>query len=109
LFSDSAEVVGVARTYLWIAPIGYGAYGIVMVVNASFNGLGKPMPGVAISVGRMLVLYLPLAFAGMVFFDARGIFAAYAAANVVSGVLAYAWAVRTVRHHRRDSSAKARA
>jgi putative MATE family efflux protein len=33
LFSDSAEVVGVARTYLWIAPIGYGAYGIVARVR----------------------------------------------------------------------------
>jgi putative MATE family efflux protein len=109
LFSDSPAVVGVARTYLWIAPIGYGAYGIVMLVNASFNGLGKPMPGVAISVGRMLVLYLPLAFIGMFFFDARGVFAAYAVANVLSGVLAYTWAVRTVRHVRPDSSAEVRA
>jgi Na+-driven multidrug efflux pump len=109
LFSDSADVVGVARTYLWIAPIGYGAYGIVMVVNASFNGLGKPLPGVAISVGRMLVLYLPLAFAGMFLFDATGIFAAYAAANIVAGVLAYSWAVTAVRRHYPNSSAEAAA
>jgi putative MATE family efflux protein len=109
LFSDSADVVGVARTYLWIAPIGYGAYGIVMVVNASFNGLGKPLPGVAIGVGRMLVLYLPLAFAGMFLFDATGIFAAYAAANIVAGVLAYSWAVTAVRRHYPNSSAEAAA
>jgi putative MATE family efflux protein len=107
LFSDSANVIGVAGTYLWIAPIGYGGYGVVMVVNATFNGLGKPMPGVAISVGRMLVLYLPLALIGMFLFDARGVFAAYTAANVVAGVLAYTWAVKTVRRHRRVSSATA--
>ena len=100
LFSESTAVVSVARQFLWIAPIGYGAYGMVMVMNASFNGMGQPLPGVAISVGRILVLYLPLAFAGMYLFDAQGIFAAYALANIVSGVVAYVWAKATVcRHH----------
>src|SRR5690606_1410308 len=37
LFSDDATVRGVARTFLLIAPIGYGAYGMVMVMNAAFN------------------------------------------------------------------------
>jgi putative MATE family efflux protein len=97
LFSDSAEVIGVARSFLWIAPIGYGAYGVVMVMNASFNGLGDPLPGVAISVGRILVLYLPLALAGRALLDERGIFAAYAAANILSGLIAYNWARKAVR------------
>jgi putative MATE family efflux protein len=97
LFSDSADVISVARNFLWIAPIGYGAYGIVMVMNASFNGMGHPMPGVAISVGRMLVLYVPFAMLGMYLLDERGIFAAYAAANILSGIIAYRWAMRMVR------------
>ncbi len=97
LFSDSTAVISIAKIYLWIAPIGYGAYGVVMVMNASFNGMGHPMPGVAISVGRMLVLYVPLASAGMVFLGSTGIFAAYPVANILSGVLAYGWARRKVR------------
>jgi putative MATE family efflux protein len=94
LFSDSPEVINVAKTFLWIAPISYGAYGIVMVVNAAFNGLGNPMPGVMISVTRILVLYVPLAFAGRALFGVAGIFAAYAVANILSGVLGYFWARR---------------
>ena len=97
LFSSSTEVVSMASLFLWIAPISYGAYGMVMVMNASFNGLGRPMPAVGISAGRIVVLYLPLAFVGMYLFDAQGIFAAYAAANIVSGVVAYQWAKKTVR------------
>ena len=97
LFSDSSDVVGIARLFLWIAPISYGAYGMVMVMNASFNGLGYPMPAVGISVGRMLVLYVPLAVAGMHYFGAIGIFAAYSVANIITGALAYEWAKRTVR------------
>ena len=92
LFSDNAAVTDVTRLFLWIAPISYGAYGIVMVVNAAFNGLGNPMPGVVISVTRILVLYVPLAFLGKSLFGIAGIFAAYAVANVASGVLGYVWA-----------------
>ncbi len=97
LFSDSPDVVGVTKTFLWIAPLGYGAYGIVMYVNAAFNGLGKPMPGVAVSVMRILVLYIPLAFLGKALYGIGGIFAAYAAANLLSGAIGYVWAKGVVR------------
>jgi len=88
-------VTDVTRVFLWIAPISYGTYGIVMVVNAAFNGLGNPMPGVVISVTRILVLYVPLAFLGKALFGMVGIFAAYAVANILSGVLGYFWAKTT--------------
>jgi len=97
LFSNSAGVVSMASLFLWIAPLSYGAYGMVMVMNASFNGLGYPMPAVGISVGRIVVLYVPLAIAGMYFFNALGIFVAYSVANIISGIVAYEWAKRTVR------------
>ena len=59
--------------------------------------LGYPMPGVVVSVCRIAVLYIPIALVAMRFFDIAGIFAAYAIANIVSGLGAYAWARRTVR------------
>ena len=97
LFSDSPEVIGVTKMFLCIAPRGYGTYGIVMYVNASFNGLGKPMPGVAISVMRIIVIYIPLAFIGKALFGIVGIFVAYAFANLLSGVIAFAWARNVVK------------
>ena len=99
LFSSNPAVIDMAGVYLIIAPLSYGAYGMVMVMNASFNGLGHPMPAVGVSLGRIVVLYLPLAIAGMQLMGAIGIFGAYAVANIVSGVIAYAWAKRTVRRH----------
>ena len=92
LFSDSPEVIDVTKTFLWIAPISYGTYGIVMFVNASFNGLGRPMPGVAVSVMRIIVLYIPLALIGKALFGIVGIFGAYALANLLSGGIAFIWA-----------------
>ena len=92
LFSSNEDVTRVTRLFLLVAPISYGAYGIVMVVNAAFNGLGNPMPGVVISVTRIVGLYVPLAMLGMKFFGIVGIFAAYAVANILSGLLGYLWA-----------------
>lgn len=92
LFSESAEVTRVARLFLWIAPISYGAYGVVMVMCASFNGIGSPMPAVVISVARMGVIYVPAALLLSHFFDIAGIFAAYAIANIVTGAVSYVWA-----------------
>ena len=97
LFSDNDDVIRVTRLFLWIAPLGYGGYGLVMVINASFNGLGKPMPGVVVSLLRTIILYVPLALIAEHYYGIVGIFAAYTAANVFTGFVAYAWAKRTVR------------
>lgn len=97
LFSDNRQVTGVSTLYLMIAPVSYGAYGMVMVMNASFNGMGKPMPAVHISVSRMAIIYIPLAFIAERFFGITGIFFAYTFANVVTGIVAYTWARASVQ------------
>ena len=97
LFSDNPQVTDVSTLFLMIAPISYGTYGMVMVMNASFNGMGKPMPAVHISVIRMAVIYLPLAFVAERFFGITGIFGAYALANIVTGLIAYSWARASVQ------------
>ena len=96
LFSDSEVVIETTKLFLWIAPVGYGMYGMVMVMNASFNGLGKPMPGVVISLMRTIVIYVPLAAVANAAFGVAGIFGAYAVANIVTGIAGYGWAKRVV-------------
>lgn len=94
LFNEDAEVVAVSRGYLHIVPLSYGCAGIVMVVNASFNGMGRPLPAVAISLARMGLLYLPAAWAGARLFGVHGVFAAYCLANLLSGAGAFLWSRR---------------
>jgi putative MATE family efflux protein len=97
MFSKNPVVIETARLFLLIAPISYGAYGVVMVMNASFNGMGKPMPAVVISVARMAILYVPLAIIMKSVLGIAGIFATYAFANIASAVLAYIWARNSVQ------------
>jgi MATE family, multidrug efflux pump len=97
LFSENSDVTEVARLFLLIVPISYGAYGVVMVMNASFNGMGKPMPAVIISVSRMVVLYVPFAILLQPLLGIAGIFGTYAFANIASAVIAYYWARTSVQ------------
>ena len=91
LFSDSDEIRQVAIEYIWIIGASFGAYGMVMAACAAFNGIGRPMPGVVISVLRAMILLMPLAWLGRSLFGLNGIFMAAAIANIATGVLGYVW------------------
>ena len=97
LFSHDTEVMAVTTSYLRIVPWSYGAAGIIMVVNAAFNGLGSPLPAVIISVTRTLVLYVPLAYTASRLMGIPGIFAAACFSDLLSGMIAYAWFRRRCR------------
>jgi len=97
LFSESEVIQGVAVHYLWIVSLSYGAYGLVMSCNASFNGMGKPIPGVIVSSCRVLLVFLPLAFLGRYLFGLNGLFIAETVSNLLMGAVAFAWLGRQVR------------
>lgn len=93
LFGGHRDVVLIAASYLAIAPLSYGAYGIIMSVNAAFNGLGRPWPAMLISASRVLFIYLPLAYFGQLLWQMEGIFIATAATNILIGAWAW-WLIR---------------
>lgn len=98
IFSDNPEVVEITRFYLLLVPLSYFAYGVVMVVNASFNGLGKPFPGVMLSAARVIIFLFPLAWLGDTLYGVKGIFVAIAAANLLAGAWAFVWIKKVVKH-----------
>jgi Na+-driven multidrug efflux pump len=91
LFSESETIQEVAVLYLWIVSVSYGAYGIVMSCNASFNGMGRPIPGVIISACRVIVVFLPLAFLLRHLIGLEGLFAATTLSNLLMGAVAFIW------------------
>ena len=103
LFTGSAPIREVAAHYIWIVSWSWGAYGIVMSVNASFNGSGRPLPSVVISSARVIFIFLPLAFIGRWLFGLDGLFAASTAANLLVGLIAFTW----LKRHIETSAARA--
>jgi Na+-driven multidrug efflux pump len=90
-FGTGEEVNRTGSAYLWIVPVSFGLNGAVMVINAAFNGLGQPMPAVAISLTRMFVLTVPLAYGGSMLWGVNGVFAGISLANILSGIMAWSW------------------
>ena len=91
LFDENPQVLHVASRYLMIVPISYGAWGVLMVASAVFNSLGRPVSSTIMSMFRMFVIYVPLAFAGKLLFGVTGIFLAGFTANLSMGLFAFLW------------------
>lgn len=96
LYSDAPEIRQVTVHYLWIVSLSYGAYGLVMSVNAAFNGSGHPLPGVVISSLRVLVLFLPLALLGKALLGLEGLFVASSVSNLALGLVGWLWIGRLI-------------
>ena len=90
-FNSDPEVIQVATTYLLVVPLSYGAWGILMMTSAIFNSLGKPISSTIMSIVRMFVIYVPLAYLGEFLFGYLGIFAAAFAANCLMGIFGFSW------------------
>ena len=56
-----------------------------MVVGAAYTGMGNPRPSVLMSLSRMVVLYVPLAFLGAWLLGPLGVFAAGSISNLLVG------------------------
>ena len=91
LFSQDPEVIDNIISYLWIVPLGLGLQGIARLASASFNAINRPFTAAALSLIRMFVLYIPLAFIGGRLFGLKGLFAGICLANILAGIIALLW------------------
>lgn len=92
--NDDPGVIDATYLYLLLVPVTYGFLGMSMVAGSTFIALGRPMPPLVLSVVRMAVLYVPLAFLLRDWFGYAGIFVAAAVCNLVLGVWSMVWVRR---------------
>lgn len=89
------EVLPALTQYFWLVPVSYGAYGLVMISNAAFNGIGAPLLG--LSVSFMRCLGLPLAWLLGENVGPSGIFISISLSNGLAAMVAYCLLSRTVQ------------
>ncbi len=88
-FSDNADVIYVITTYLAVLPLSYSAHAVVILVMVSLNVLGRPRTALLAAIIRLLLLYLPLAYLGSLFWGITGLFVGAAIGNVIAGMVAF--------------------
>ncbi len=92
-YADGAAVGEVLRAFLWRVPLGLGAQGVVILAVSSLNALHRPALAMRLSVVRLFVLTVPLAWLGGWLAGPAGIFSGLLAANLLMAGLA-AWQLR---------------
>ncbi|MFK8029670.1 MAG: MATE family efflux transporter [Gammaproteobacteria bacterium] len=86
VFSDDPAVVEKVQLYLWIMPIGGAFYALFIVYNTAFNASGNSGLTLGGTIVRLLVLVIPLAYAGNQLFGLPGIFAGVVIGNALSAL-----------------------
>ncbi|MGB3623235.1 MAG: MATE family efflux transporter, partial [Ketobacter sp.] len=93
LFTEQEQTKEAIRWYLLLVPLSYGCQGLVMLSCSTLNAMHRPLYGTLISVFRLFVLTIPLAWLGSHWFQAAGLYGGVAVANVIAGVSAVLWLI----------------
>ncbi|MBY5991912.1 MATE family efflux transporter [Ferrimonas balearica] len=107
-FGQDAEVAATIALLVSILPLSYGAQGVIILSNSSFNALHRPMSALGLSVIRLFVMYLPLAFIGGKIAGLTGVFVGAAVANCLTAVIAWRWVWYHLCCNRQSSTEEAR-
>jgi putative MATE family efflux protein len=89
VFSKEQAVADIIKLFIWILPLGYGFQGVIILTNSSFNALHKPMVALMLSVIRLFICYVPLAYMGSLWFGIEGFFIGALFGNVVMAAISY--------------------
>ena len=104
IFNVDEEVVSILSLFLWIVPISYGLYGVMMLTNSALNVLHRPLHATAIAFIQMFVMFIPLAFLGSELFGIIGIFGASTLSKLLAGIGAYYWLKRALKYELAEKS-----
>ena len=97
LFNNDSKVISVVYLYLVIISASYGFHGISVLTTSVFNAMHKPLQSTLLNVIKMLVLYIPFAWIGSVYWGIKGIFSGIALSSFLTGIIAVFWMNSTIK------------
>ncbi|MCI2284550.1 MATE family efflux transporter [Colwellia sp. MSW7] len=89
VFAKEQKVADIIVLFMWILPLGYGLQGVVILTNSSFNALHKPIVALILSIIRLFVCYVPLAFLGSYLYGLYGFFIGALLGNLIMALISY--------------------
>ncbi len=102
-FTEDPVVAGWIALYLMTVPVGHGAQGIHLAGASIFNASGLPVRAMVLSLLRTPTATVGFALLGDAAFGLGGLFGGAAAANLLAGLIAFAWTQRLCRTGPRSS------
>lgn len=62
VFTSDAGVIGMAADYLRIIAFSYPFLGVAIILSSAFQGMGRGVPSLVITIARAIVVALPVAY-----------------------------------------------
>ncbi|RJY10261.1 MATE family efflux transporter [Aurantiacibacter aquimixticola] len=90
LFSEDAQVLDATVAYLAISVWGYAGYGVLIVVNGALNAIDRASTALALSITRVLLVMVPIAWFARAILGTQAVYIAELAANLLGGLAAAA-------------------
>lgn len=88
-FSKEESVAELIKLFIYILPLGYGLQGIIILTNSSLNALHKPMVALVLSIIRLFICYVPLAYLGSIYFGIEGFFVGGVIGNLAMAFISF--------------------
>ena len=89
VFTQDPAIAQVSRHFLYIVPVSFFGWGMVMMLASTLNAMAKPLYSTVISALRMLVLFFPLATLLMWWLGTNGVFWALSLSNILAALLGW--------------------
>lgn len=91
LFTDDPTVAKDITLYLRIVPLGYAAYGAMMMVSSAFNAMDHAVRSTVLSTLRSIVIAVPVAYGGSLVLGLPGVFVGLVIGSLVAAMLGVRW------------------
>ncbi len=91
VFTDDPEVASGVVSYLRVVPIGYAAYGVLMMVSSAFNAVDHATRATVLSTLRSIVFAIPLAWIGSQYAGVSGVYVGLAASSLIAAAVGWRW------------------
>jgi putative MATE family efflux protein len=88
---ENAAVIAHGVAFLRTTSLTYMFIGVSIVISSAFQGAGKGMPALVLTLLRLVVIAVPLAFILSRFMGVQGVWTAIAASSVLASVAAATW------------------
>jgi Na+-driven multidrug efflux pump len=100
--THNPEIRKLSIEYIYIVGLTYAFVAQVFVLGGAFQGLGKGMPSLTITITRFVVVAIPLALILSAAMGPVGAFIAAAASHMVGGIMAIVWLAIEFRRIKRQ-------
>jgi Na+-driven multidrug efflux pump len=88
LFTDEPEVLAASTAYLAVSVWGYAGYGVLITVNGALNAVDRASNALALSLSRVLLVMVPIAWLARATLGTQAVYIAELAANLLGGAAA---------------------